>query len=188
MFLKTKIQEIFKSLATRYFNTTTMSGRASKSVQYHSGGDDYCPLEECEGLSECIGDNPADGVVFAWRDGVVRQSAPGEKRIYAIKIDSETGEPVRNSLGAWDVAAEIHLQNDGCIDIIGGKDLKIYIQGNACLSCAGNLELEAQNITSLGTWTHDGSFSATTIEAGNGTTGTFTQSVTISKGITTEGT
>ena len=71
-----------------------MSGRASKLVQFHSGGDDFCPIPECEGLGDCIGGNPADGFVLAWRDDVTRKSKPGEKRIYALKKDEETGEVV----------------------------------------------------------------------------------------------
>ena len=188
MFLKTKISEIFHNLQLRFFNTTTMSNRASKLVQFHSGGDDYCPVKECEGLSDCIGNNPADGVVFAWRDDVTRKSAEGEKRIYSILVDSETKAPILDDSGNMTVAAEIHLKNDGDIVISNGKDLNIVILGDANLSVSGALDIEAANITSSGEWVHDGNFTASHIEADDGATGTYTQSVTTNKGIATEGT
>ena len=96
MFSKIKILEIFNNIQLRFFNTTSMSGRASKLVQFHSGGDDYCPLKECEGLSENIGGNPADGFVLAWRDDVRRVSKDGEKRLYSVLVDPETGNAKRN--------------------------------------------------------------------------------------------
>jgi hypothetical protein len=188
VFLKTKIKEIFHNLQTRYFNTTTMSNRASKLVQFHSGGDDYCPSRECEGLSDCIGNNPADGVLFAWRDDATRKAAEGEKRIYSLEIDSDTNAPVRDSSGNMVVAAEIHLKNDGDIVISGGKDLNIVVLGDANLSVSGALDIEAANITSSGEWVHDGNFTASHIEAEDGASGTYTQSVTTNKGIATEGT
>ena len=186
MFFKTKIHEIFENLQTRYFNTTTMQGRASKSVQFHSGGDDYCPSKECEGLSNCVGNNPADGIVFAWRDDVKRVSKEGEKRIYSLLY--ENGLPKRDSsTGEMKVGAEIYLKNDGDIVISGAKDCNITILGDANVSVSGDLGITATNITSSGEWTHTGNFSATTIEAGNGASGTYTQSVTSLKGIVTEG-
>lgn len=178
MFLKIKIAEIFTKLQTRFFNTTSMTGRATKLVQFHSGGDDYCPLLECEGLSDCIGNNPADGVLFAWRDDVTRKSEPGEKRIYAIKKDEETGEII--------VSSEIHLKNDGSIIVSGEKDLNIIVLGNANLSVGENLNIEAATITSSGDWVHTGNLTASHIESGDGASGTFdlTQA---NKGIVTGG-
>lgn len=178
MFLKIKIAEIFTNLQTRFFNTTSMSGRASKLVQFHSGGDDYCPLKECEGLGECIGGNPADGIIMAWRDDITRKAEPGEKRIYSIKKDEETGEilPV----------AEIHLKNDGSIIVSGGKDLNIVVLGNANLSVGGVLDIEAGSITSSGDWLHEGKFTASHIEAADGMDGVLDKP-SFNKGIATGG-
>lgn len=178
MFLKIKIAETFHNIQTRYFNTTSMSGRASKLVQFHSGGDDYCPLKECEGLGECIGGNPADGIIMAWRDDITRKSEPGEKRIYSIKKDEETGEilPV----------AEIHLKNDGSIVVSGGKDLNIVVLGNANLSVAGALDIDAATITSSGDWIHEGNFTASHIEADDGMDGVLDKP-SFGKGIATGG-
>lgn len=145
MFLKTKISEIFHNLQLRFFNTTTMTNRASKLVQFHSGGDDYCPSKECEGLSDCIGNNPADGVVFAWRDDVKRISGEGEKRIYSLLY--ENGVPKRNSsTGEMVVAAEIHLKQSGEIVIknasIENPDTKPPLN----ITIVGNCNLKADNI------------------------------------------
>ena len=187
MLLKTKIKEIFHNLQLRFFNTTTMSGRASKLVQFHSGGDDYCPVKECEGLSDCIGGNPADGVIFAWRDSINRKSEEGEKRIYSLLVDSETKNPILDESGNMAIAAEIHLKNDGDIVISGGKDLNIVVLGDANLSVSGDLDIEAANINSSGEWIHDGNFTASHIESEDGATGIYTQSITTNKGIATEG-
>lgn len=178
MFLKIKIAEIFTKLQTRFFNTTSMTGRATKLVQFHSGGDDYCPLIECEGLSDCIGGNPADGVLFAWRDDVTRKSEPGEKRIYAIKKDEESGEIL--------VSSEIHLKNDGSVIISGGKDLNIVVLGNANLSVGGALDIEAGSIFSSGDWVHEGNFTASHIEAADGMDGVLDKP-SFTKGLATGG-
>lgn len=147
MYLKIKIAEIFHKLQTRYFNTTSMSGRASKLVQFHSGGDDYCPMKECEGLGECIGGNPADGIVTAWRDDVVRKSAPGEKRLYSILLDEETGNAKRNEeTGEMVVACEVHLKNDGTIEINNSGELKIVVNGNVSLITQGDVDVSAANV------------------------------------------
>ena len=177
MFSKIKISEIFHNLQLRFFNTTSMSGRASKLVQFHSGGDDFCPTPECEGLGDCIGGNPADGFVLAWRDDVTRKSKPGEKRIYALKKDEETGEVV--------AVGEVYLQNDGSILISGSKDLNIVVLGNAKIS-ANTVELEATKISSSGTWVHNGNFTADHIESGDGASGTFDKTQA-NKGIVTGG-
>lgn len=123
MFQKIKILEIFTSLNLRSFKAKLLSMQISKLVQFHSGGDDYCPLLDCEGLGGSIGNTPANGFVFAWRDDVERKSNPGEKRIYAIKKDTGTGLVA--------VQGEIYLKNDGTIEVTGGKDLKIVVNGNA---------------------------------------------------------
>jgi hypothetical protein len=140
MFQKIKILEIFKSLNLRSFKTKLLSMQVSKLVQFHSGGDDYCPLLECEGLGGSIGNTPANGFVFAWRDDVERKSNPGEKRIYAIKKDVATGLIA--------VQNEIYLKNDGTIEVTGGKDLKIVVNGNADIK-AQKVNIDATQ-TSIG--------------------------------------
>jgi hypothetical protein len=148
MFLKTKISEIFHNLQLRFFNTTTMSGRASKLVQFHSGGDDYCPTKECEGLSDCVGNNPADGIVVAWRDDVKRTAAPGEKRFYSLLLDEDTGEPKRDTTtGEMLVAAEIHLKNDGNIVIKNASNGSSEELPVLNITVVGDCNLEAENIT-----------------------------------------
>lgn len=174
MFLKVKILEIFINLKHRYFKSNLLSRQTSNLVQFHSGGDDYSPLLECEGLGGSIGNNPANGVVFAWRDDITRKALPGEKRIYAIKKDEETQEIL--------VAGEIHLKNDGTIEVAGGKDLNITVLGNANLSVAGTLDIDAASINSSGDWIHDGSFVAAHLESGDGASGSF-DVTTAEKGI-----
>lgn len=187
MFLKTKISEIFNNLQTRYFNTTSMSGRATKLVQFHSGGDDYCPTKECEGLGECIGGNPADGIVIAWRDDVLRKSQEGEKRIYSVLLDPETGKAQRNGeTGEILVASEIHLKNDGSVVVSGGKDLNIVVLGNANLSVEKALNIKAKTISSSGAWVHSGNLSASHIEALDGMDGVLDKP-SFTKGIATGG-
>lgn len=147
MFLKIKIGEIFKKLQTRYFNTTSMSGRASRLVQFHSGGDDYCPMKDCEGLGENIGGNPADGIIVAWRDDVYRKSEPGEKRIYSVLLDEETGISKRNQeTGEMIVASEIYLKNNGTIEINSSNELKIVVKGNVSLETQGDVNVKAQKV------------------------------------------
>lgn len=178
MLLKIKILEIFTNLKHRYFKSNLLSRQTSNLIQFHSGGDDYSPLLECEGLGGSIGNNPANGVVFAWRDDITRKSLPGEKRIYAIKKDKETQEIL--------VASEIHLKNNGTIEVSGGKDLNIVILGDASLSVSGALDIEAASIASSGDWIHDGNFTAAHIEAGDGASGSF-DITSASKGIVTGG-
>lgn len=151
MFSKIKLSEIFHNIQLRFFNTTSMSGRASKLVQFHSGGDDYCPSKECEGLGENIGGNPADGFILAWRDDVRRISEEGEKRLYSLLIDKETGQVVRNEeTGEMIVAAELLFKNNGQILINCGKEatgeapaLNIIVVGD-CNVEANNLNAKVQ--------------------------------------------
>ncbi len=146
MFSKIKILEIFNNIQLRFFNTTSMSGRASKLVQFHSGGDDYCPLKECEGLSENIGGNPADGFVLAWRDDVRRVSKDGEKRLYSVLVDPETGNAKRNESGEMIVACELYLKNDGTINVNNSGELKMVINGNVSLITQGDANISAANV------------------------------------------
>lgn len=136
MLLKAKILERFISGVNRYFQVNLFSRQTVRPVQFHSGGDDYNPPVDCEGLSGEIGNNPANVVVFAWRDGIERKSKPGEKRIYAVNIADGT------------LAAEIYLKNDGVIEVNGGSDLNIVINGNANIKAA-SVNIDA-GVTNLG--------------------------------------
>ncbi len=159
MFQKLKILEIFQELNLRFFKIASFTNRLGKFVQFHSGGDDYCPLKECEGLGGQIGNTPSNGVVLAWRDSILRKSLPGEKRIYSILVDEETQEPILDDNQNMTVAAEICLKNDGSIIINNAaKDLNITVIGNVNLkaekvnidSTITNLGVEGKNIARLG--------------------------------------
>ena len=186
MFFKTKILEIFTNLNLRYFKTNFLARKTTNVVQFHSGGDDYSPLLEFEGLGGTIGDNPANGFICGWRDDVTRKSEPGEKRLYSVKKDEDTQEIL--------VAAEVHLKKDGSIIISGGKDLQITVLGNAVFDITGSAEVDAASLSltadtiqSSGNWQHSGNFTASHIEAGDGASGTYTNSVQASAGIVTGG-
>jgi len=191
MFQKIKILEIFKNFNLRFFKTSLLSRQIAKIVQFHSGGDDYCPLLECEGLGGSIGNNPSNGFVFAWRDCIERKSQPGEKRIYAIRKDEETGE--------IDVVSEIYLKNDGTVEISGGKDLTVAINGNANFTVTGNTNLTTSGdtiINSTGSATFTGSVvnlggddgalvltENSEIKDGEGRTCTITSNTSITKAV-----
>ena len=68
MLLKAQILERFISGVNRFFKVNLFSRQTVQPVQFHSGGDDYNPPASCEGLCGIIGDNPANSVVFGWRD------------------------------------------------------------------------------------------------------------------------
>ena len=136
MFLKAKITKIYKEIKQRFFQINLMARQTSKIVQYDSGGDDYSPLLQVEGLVNFMGDNPRNGFVMAWRDFTVRKSEPGEKRIYSIRLDEETGEinPV----------AEVHLKNDGSIDVYGTADININSDANVNINAKANVNIQAE--------------------------------------------
>lgn len=127
MLNKIKVSQIFKNFNLRYFQSSILSRQISKLVQFHSGGDDFCPLKDMEGLGGAIGNNPANGFVFAWRDDVERKCGEGEKRLYAIKKNSDTGEVL--------ACNEIYLKNDGTIELNSGKDLKIVVHEVVTVEC-----------------------------------------------------
>lgn len=127
MLNKIKVSQIFKNFNLRYFQSSILSRQISKLVQFHSGGDDFCPLKDMEGLGGAIGNNPANGFVFAWRDDVERKCGEGEKRLYAIKKNPDTGEVL--------ACNEIYLKNDGTIELNSGKDLKIVVPEVVTVEC-----------------------------------------------------
>jgi len=124
MLLKAQILERFISGVNRFFKVNLFSRQTVQPVQFHSGGDDYNPPANCEGLCGTIGDNPANSVIFSWRDNVQRKSRPGEKRIYAVNAADGT------------VCGELYLKNDGNIEITGGAALNITVNGPANIKAA----------------------------------------------------
>lgn len=188
MLLKAKITAAYNLIKDRFFQSNLFSRQAANLVQFHSGGDDYNPAINAEGLAGSIGDNPANGVIFAWRDDITRKSLAGEKRIYSVKVNEDTNETL--------TAAEIYLKNDGSIEISGAKDLNITIIGNAVFNVSGDTNIDTSGvlvidadggIQSTGDWQHSGSFKASHIEAEDGASATFTNSVTAQSGIVTGG-
>ena len=144
MLLKAQILERFISGVNRFFKVNLFSRQTVQPVQFHSGGDDYNPPANCEGLCGTIGDNPANSVIFSWRDNVHRKSRPGEKRIYAVNAADGT------------VCGELYLRNDGNIEMNGSGELKMVINGNVSLITQGDANISAANVniaagaTSLG--------------------------------------
>ena len=136
MLLKASIKERFIAGVNRFFKVSLYQRQNVQPVQFHSGGDDYNPPEKSEGLAGTIGENPANSVIFAWRDGIERKSRPGEKRIYAV--NTEDGN----------VCGEIYLRNDGIIEINNSEDLNIVVNGNVNLTAA-NVNVDAAT-TNLG--------------------------------------
>ena len=138
MFLKAKILEIFTQLKQRSFKINSMMNQTRNVVQFHGGGDDYCPLKTVEGLGGNIGNNPANGFLIAWRDDIERKSLPGEKRIYSATIDEETGKEVQ--------VAEVYLKNDGTIEISGGANVVISTNANLIVNSTGTTTINAASV------------------------------------------
>ena len=138
MLQKVKILDRLINGAYRFFKVSLFARQILNLAQFHSGGDDYNPPDTAEGLGGNIGNNPANSIVFAWRDSILRKCNPGEKRIYSVKSSAPN-----------EVAAEIYLKNDGEIEITGGKDLNITVVGNCNLKAAA-VNIDAAK-TNLGT-------------------------------------
>ena len=134
MLMKSKILETFKNsdLFNRFFKVRLFAKQTTNVVQFHSGGDDYNPPANVEGLAGTIGNTANNGVAFAWRDCVERTAAPGEKRLYATDAAGQN------------VIAMLHLKNDGTIILNGST-----------------LQLEFENVVSSGAWQHTGTMSIT---------------------------
>ena len=134
MLLKATIKERFIAGVNRFFKVSLYQRQNVQPVQFHSGGDDYNPPAISEGLAGTIGDNPANSVIFAWRDGIERKSAPGEKRIYAI--NTTDGK----------VCGEIYLKNNGTIEVNNSGELKMVVNGNVSLITQGDANISAANV------------------------------------------
>ena len=88
MFLKTKALEHFINEKIRYFKVKILAGQLHNFIQFTSGGDDYCPLDNSEALGGMINNNPAHGFIVGWRDFTDKKAAPGEKRIFAVNAEN----------------------------------------------------------------------------------------------------
>lgn len=117
MFLKIKALEHFINEKIRYFKVKILAGQLHNFIQFTSGGDDYCPLDNSEALGGMINNNPAHGFIVGWRDFTDKKAAPGEKRIFAVNAENQ---PV----------AELHLKNDGKI-AVNGSGLVFEVSGDA---------------------------------------------------------
>lgn len=102
--LKVNILERLIAGTIRYFKVNFRKNETKNIVQFTSGGEDYCPALNVEGLADYIGNNPAHGVIFAYRDNLEKKTKQGEKRIYSVEPDGET------------VSSEIWLKNNGEIE------------------------------------------------------------------------
>lgn len=133
MFLKVQILERLLSGFNRYFKVNLFSRQTQNLVQFHSGGDDYNPPANVEGLGGSIGDSPSNGFIFGWRDSTERKCQPGEKRLYAVKSDGS-------------LAGEIYLKNDGIIEVNNPSDLKFVVNGNVSLITQGTADISASTV------------------------------------------
>lgn len=135
MLQKIKILDRLINGYHRFFKSSLLARQIQNLAQFHSGGDDYNPPDTAEGLGGNIGNNPANSIIFAWRDSILRKSNPGEKRIYSVKSENPD-----------EVAAEVYLKNDGIIEISGNSDLKVVILGNANLITTGDANISAATV------------------------------------------
>lgn len=160
MFKKIQILKRFINKLNRVFQANILAKQTTNLIQYHSGGEDFNPPENIEAIGGYINDNPANGIVFAYKDSIERLSLQGEKRIYATSEDGKT------------ITAEIHLKNNG--------DIIIYPKNEGKIISYGNL-IHNGDIVVYGTITADN------VIAQNGATGTYSNSVISENGIVTGG-
>lgn len=137
VFLKAKILERLISGYNRYFKVNLFSRQTQNLVQFHSGGEDYNPPNNAEGLGGSIGENPANGFIFAWRDSTERTASPGEKRLYSINSNNE-------------VVSEIWLKNNGNITITVNGDCNIVANTANINATKTNLGIGGNKIARLG--------------------------------------
>lgn len=144
MIQKIQILERLINSCNRYFKANFRAGEVKNALQYHSGGDDYNPPENAEGIGGFIYDNPAHGTVFAYKDNTERIAAAGEKRIYST-----------NAAGT-EVVATVHLKNGGKIDIYSKDVLKAVITGNIDFITQGDCNISAANLKVAASYTELG--------------------------------
>lgn len=163
MIQKVSILDRLKSGLNRFFKVNFSVNETKNALQYNSGGDDYNPPLNIEGLGGFISDNPAHGAIFAYKDNIEKISQPGEKRIYAT---DETGE---------NVVSFIHMKNNG--------DIIINASGNIILN--GEI-VHTGNTSQTGNTTIAGTFTADVINANNGANGVLDKPK-VTNGIVTGG-
>ena len=144
MLQKVKILDRLINGAYRFFKVSLFARQILNLAQFHSGGDDYNPPDTAEGLGGNIGNNPANSIVFAWRDSISRKCNPGEKRIYST-----------NAAGT-EVVATVHLKNGGKIDIYSKDVLKAVITGNIDFITQGDCNISAANLKVAASYTELG--------------------------------
>lgn len=127
-----KILTCMTSGFNRYFKARLFSGQISNVLQYHSGGDDYCPESDCDAIVGEICNNPTHKFIYCWKDSTPRKAQTGEKRLYSVK----------NGV----VCTEIWLKNDGKIEI-NAKNAEINISETATVKCNSATIQATQSIT-----------------------------------------
>lgn len=166
--LRTTILKKLVLNCQRIFNVECYKGATKNFMQYHSGGEDYNPPLNVRVLSDFIGNDDKNGVVCLYQDNIERVSKEGEKRFYSTNTDGS------------EKVAEIYLRNDGKLVIEAKGDVEIITENK--------VKISADTIETTGSWQHSGNFKASHIEAEDGASGTFTNSVDVVKGLVKKGT
>ncbi len=122
-----------------------------RAIQYHGGGDDFCPSEKTDGLCMPINENGANTVICLYKDEITRLSQQGEKRIYSSDVEGGS------------LKAQIHLKNDGKIYIQAMDDLDIEVAGNCNITVIGNTTLTTPLFTINGNTLFNGNVSYGTV-------------------------
>lgn len=163
MIQKIQILDRLVNNFNRFFKVNFRANETKNALQYNSGGDDYNPPLNAEGLGGFIFDNPAHGAVFAYKDNTERIAKPGEKRIYAT---DETGE---------NIVSSIYLTNTG--DVYINATGKIYFNGEV---------VHTGNTTQTGNTNITGTLTADVLNANNGANGVLDKPQ-VTNGIVTGG-
>lgn len=163
MIQKIQILDRLISGVNRFFKVNYDVQNTKTAIAYSSGGDDYNPPANIESIGGFINDNPANGVIFAYKDEVEKIAQPGEKRIYAT---DETGK---------NIVSSIYLTNTG--DIYINATGKIYFNGEI---------VHTGNTAQTGDLTVAGTLTADVINANNGANGVLDKPQ-VTNGIVTGG-
>lgn len=121
-----KMLNTLTSSNIRHFKARLLSGQIANVMQFHGGGDDFCPAPDTEAVVGEILNNANHKYVYCWKDSTPRKAKEGEKRIYAIKDGA--------------VCGEIWLKNNGEIELTGDAKMVINCQ---------NAEINAQTETTI---------------------------------------
>jgi len=112
MLTKINILAKFITNGLRTFKSELYKAQVSHFMQYHSGGEDYNPSNNCRAMGGFLNNNPNNGVIFGYQDDVPRVSLTGEKRLYAVDAHNN-------------IVAEIYMENIGNINITVANNCKI---------------------------------------------------------------